>query len=296
MWVGFVACVVALVALDLRLSRRSHEAPSPGRAAAWSLGWIGLSIAFGLGVWLVRGAGDGEDFFTGYLLEKSLSVDNLLVFLLIFQRLEVPEGERHRVLSWGILGALVLRALLIFAGIGALHAWHPVVYVFGAVLLFTAFRTVRAGDRERDDGRDRLLALVRRVLPLAPRYEGGKFFTREGGRRVGTMLLLVLVVIELSDVLFAIDSVPAVLSVTDDAFIVFSSNVLAILGLRALFFVIVQAIERLRYLRYGLAAILALVAAKMLLSGVLKVPPLVALATTLGVLAVTVVASLVRRR
>ncbi len=239
-WAAFILVIVILVAADLGLAHRKHTPPSPAQAAGWSLFWILLSVAFGLGVLVVRGEDDAEAFFTGYLLEKSLSVDNLFVFLLIFQRMRVPDGEQRRVLTWGILGALALRAVMIFAGIGILHAWHPVVYVFGAFLIYTAVRTIEA-----------------------------------------------------SDVLFAVDSVPAILAITDDPFIVFSSNILAILGLRALFFVVVRLIERLRYLRYGLAAILALVGAKMLLADVVHVPPLVALALTVAVLAVTIVASLV---
>src|SRR5262249_8890842 len=154
----------------------------------------------------------------------ALSVDNLFVFLLVFQHLKVPAGEQHRVLTWGILGALALRAIMIVAGIGILHAWHPVVYVFGAFLLFTAVKTLRGGDDDRDVADSRVGRRARRPLPLAPRYDGGRFFTREGGKRVGTLLLLVLVVIEASDVLFAVDSVPAILAITDDPFIVFSSN------------------------------------------------------------------------
>jgi tellurite resistance protein TerC len=298
-WGGFVAFVVLLVGIDLRVHARQHRRLSVREATGWSIGWVVASVAFGLVLLAWRGTDDAVQFFTAYLLEKTLSVDNLFVFLLLFEALEVPEGEQHRVLTWGILGALVMRAVFILAGIELLRAWHPVTYVLGGFLVVTGLRALVAGEGKRKNvAEGRAVRWARKVVPLAPRYEGGRFLTRVDGRRVGTLLLLVLVVVEASDIMFAVDSIPAVLAVTDDPFLAFSSNILAILGLRALFFVVVQLLERLRYLRYGLGVILAFIGAKMLLGHVVHVSPLWALATTVGILLVTVVASLApwRRR
>src|SRR5262249_9830844 len=201
-----------------------------------------------LGVWWLRGGEAAVQFYTGWLLEKSLSVDNLFLFLLIFARYRVPVAEQHRVLTWGVLGAIVLRTVLILAGIELIRAWHAVMYIFAAFLVWTGVRTLTVHDAG-EAGEGRFVRLVRRVVPLVPRSEGGRFFTRENGRRVGTLLLLVLIVVELSDVVFATDSLPAIFAITDDPFIIFTSNILAILGLRALFFAVGDLLRRLRYLR-----------------------------------------------
>ena len=290
-WIGFTLLILALVALDLVVSGRRHEPMKPSTAVRWSLLWIGLSLVFGLGVWRLRGGNAAVEFYTGWLLEKALSVDNLFLFLLIFARYRVPAAEQHRVLTWGVLGAIVLRAIMIFAGIELIQTWHAVIYVFAGFLVWTGVRTLLVRhDEERGEGRG--LRLLRRIVPLSSGYDGGRFFTRENGRLVGTMLLFVLLVIELSDVLFATDSLPAIFAITDDPFIIFSSNILAVLGLRALFFAIGHLLRRLRYLRQGLGVLLVLIGAKMAIGSLVHIPALASLAVTVLVLAVTVVASL----
>jgi tellurite resistance protein TerC len=294
LWVAFASLLVGLIALDLGLSRKRSERMPVKVALAWSALWVAVSVAFGFAVWALRGGDAAVQFFTGYLLEKSLSVDNLFVFLIIFTQFKVPDGEQHRVLTWGIFGALVMRAAMIFLGVELIERYHFVLYLFGAFLLYTGVRTLfQHRDVERPPVSERrLVQLLQRALPVVARYEGSRFFSREGGKRVVTLLFLVLVVVEVSDLLFAVDSIPAILAITDDPFIVFSSNALAMLGLRALFFAVAALLERLRYLHYGLGAILILIGAKMLAADLVTVPALVSFAVTVGLLAVTVVASL----
>jgi tellurite resistance protein TerC len=252
--------------------RHRRQALSLRTAVGRSLGWIAVSLGFGLLVWAWRGSDAATRFFTAWLLEKSLSFDNLLVFLLLFGRLRVPVAERPRVLGWGIVGAVVLRGLMIAAGLGLIRLWQPVLYAFGAFLAYSGVRTLVRGDEDAPE--HRWVGALRRRLHLPP-------------------LLFAIVVIELADVLFAVDSIPAVLGVTNDVFLVASSNLLAVLGLRALYFVVERLLARMRYLRFGIGAILILVGARMCLDHVLHVPPLVALSVTAGILVATAVASLV---
>lgn len=253
--------------------RHERRALSLGAAVGWSLAWIAASLACGAILWAWRGGTAATRFYTAWLLEKSLSFDNLMVFLLLFGRLRVPVAERPRVLAWGILGAVVLRGLMITFGLGLLRLWHPVLYLFGAFLAYSGVRTLMRGDGDAPE--TRWVTALRRRLHLPP-------------------LLFAIVVIELADVMFAVDSIPAVLGVTDDILIVASSNLLAVLGLRALYFVVERLVARLRYLPYGIGAILILVGAKMCLDRVIHVPPLAALAVTVAILAATALASLVR--
>ncbi|MGZ3441369.1 MAG: TerC/Alx family metal homeostasis membrane protein [Polyangia bacterium] len=294
---GLFALVLGAIALDLGVHRHQRRPLSLRAAIGWSLLWIALSLGYGALVWWRRGSDAATQFYTAWLLEKSLSFDNLMVFLLVFSRFRVPEGERHRVLTWGILGALVLRGLMIVGGLKLLHLWHPVVYAFGAFLAYSGVRTLVHRDEDSGELPDKgWVRALRRVLPIVPRFEGSRFFVGGSkGGRCGTMLLFALIVIELSDLLFAVDSIPAVLGVTEDLQIVFSSNVLAVLGLRALYSVVEHLVAKLRYLHYGVGAILVIVGAKMCLDRVLHVPAPVALGVTVGVLAVTAAASLLRR-
>jgi tellurite resistance protein TerC len=277
LWTGLFAVVLGAIALDLGVHRHQHKPLTLKAAIGWSLLWIALSIGFGCLVWWRRGGEPATQFFTAWLLEKSLSFDNLMVFLVIFRRFRVPEGERHRVLTWGILGALVMRGLMIFGGIELLNWWHPVVYLFGAFLAYSGVQTLLR--RDHDDGKElpdrRWVRALRRVVKVPP-------------------LLFVLIVIELSDVIFAVDSIPAVLGVTHDPLIVFSSNVLAILGLRALYLVVEKLVEKLVYLPYGIGTILILIGAKMCLDDFVHVPAWAALCATVGILVVTAVVSLLR--
>jgi TerC family integral membrane protein len=274
-------------------SRR--HAPSRRSALAWTLAWVAVAIAFGAGVWAWRGRDAGVEFYTAYLLEKMLSVDNLFVFLIIFSRFGVPPEDRRRVLTWGILGAIAMRAVFIFAGIELMHATHAAAYAFGALLAWVGIKTLLHRDEVGDPERSWLVRAARRVVPMVPRYDGGRFVTRERGRRVGTLLLLVLIVVEASDAMFAIDSIPAVFAITDDPFLVLTSNLLALFGLRSLFFVVGDLLGRLRYLKHGLGVLLVIVGAKMLLGPLWHVPPIWSLAITCTVLLVTVVLSLARR-
>lgn len=297
LWGGLFVVVLGAVGLDLGVHRHQRRPLTLRAAVGWSLLWIALSLAFGALVWWRRGSVAGTQFYTAWLLEKSLSFDNLMVFLLVFQRFRVPDGERHRVLTWGILGALVLRGLMIVGGVRLLHVWHPIIYAFAAFLAYSGVRTLVGDEDECDElPNKRWVRALRRLLPISPRFDGSRFFV--GGSRgghCGTMLLFALIVIELADLMFAVDSIPAVLGVTNDLQIVFSSNVLAVLGLRALYSVVEKLVAKLRYLRFGIGAILILVGAKMALDRVVHVPPLVALGITLAILAATAIASLAKK-
>lgn len=298
LWGGLFVLVLGAVALDLGVHRHQRRPLTLRAAVGWSLLWIALSLAYGGLVWWRRGGGAATEFYTAWLLEKSLSFDNLVVFLLVFTRFKVPDNQRHRVLTWGILGALVLRGLMIVGGVRLLSLWHPVVYFFGAFLAYSGVRTLVAGKEAGENlPNKRWVRALRRVLPIAPRFEGNRFFVRgKDGGRCGTMLLFALIVIELSDLMFAVDSIPAVLGVTNDLQIIFSSNVLAVLGLRALYSVVERLVARMQYLHYGIGVILILVGVKMCLDRLVHVPAPIALAITLGILAVTAAASLLTPR
>jgi tellurite resistance protein TerC len=292
-WAGFLGFVAVMLALDLGVFHRKAHVVRMKEALGWSLVWVSLALAFNVLVWRWYGPRAGLDFLTGYLVEKSLSVDNIFVFVVIFGSLSIPAVHQHRVLFWGILSALVLRAGMIFAGTALLHRFHWLVYVFGAFLVVTAVKLVlawRSGE-EGTGAENRLLALARRVLPATDRLEGQHFLVRQGGRLLATPLLLALVLVEVTDVVFAVDSIPAVLAITDDPFIVFTSNVFAILGLRSLYFLLAGAVGKFRYLKLGLAGVLAFVGVKMLAADVVKIPSGWSLAVIATILAASVLAS-----
>jgi tellurite resistance protein TerC len=296
-WAAFLAFVIAMLALDvLVLHRKAHEV-SLREAGAWSAVWIVLGLGFGGLVWAWAGGATAQAYVAGYLIEKSLSVDNIFLFAAIFSAFAIPARYQHRVLMFGIIGALVMRAAFIAAGISLLEAIHPVIYVFGAVLLVAAFNMLRgSGHAAPEDSR--LLRLLRRRLPVTDRLHGQRFVLRasadgeQRGRLLVTPLLLALVVVEATDVIFAVDSIPAVLAVTTDPFVVYTSNVFALLGMRALYFLLAGAAGRLRYLRPGLAVILGGVAVKLLLADVWEFPAWSAPAFITVVLAVAAAASL----
>jgi tellurite resistance protein TerC len=265
-WFAFLAFLGALLLIDLLVLHRRAEVITLRRAAIESAVWIGIGLAFGVFVALVFGGDAAGEYYAGYLIEKSLSVDNVFVWALILSWFAVPRQYRHRVLFWGIFAALVLRAMFIFGGVALLDSFGWVMYVFGGFLVFTAIRLLVSGEQDLDPERSRLLHLARRVVPSTDEYDGQKLFTREMGRRVATPLFFVLVVVEVSDLLFAVDSVPAVLAVTRDQFIVFTSNALAIVGLRSLYFLLADLEGRFRFLQPALAVILAFVGVKMLLA------------------------------
>ncbi|MCC6674968.1 MAG: TerC family protein [Thermomicrobiales bacterium] len=291
-WVGFLAFIVVMLALDLGVFHREARAISRREALIWSGIWIGLALIFNAGVYLTKGTEAGIEWTTGYLLEYSLSVDNVFVMLLIFSTFLVPPIYQHRVLFWGILGAVVMRGILIlFAGF-LLDRLHWMIYVFGAFLIFTGWRFIRGGDHVADVSDNRLVNFAKRFMPVTEKYEGQKFFTRRNGVRAMTPLFLVLLLIESTDLIFAVDSIPAIYAVTDDPFIVFTSNAFAILGLRSLFFVLSGYLSGMVYLKPALAAIMAFVGSKMVLIDVVKIPPLISLGVIGGILTVAILASL----
>jgi tellurite resistance protein TerC len=292
-WLIFGVVVAVCLAADL-LGHRGARSLSRRAAIVWSVAWISLALLFAGWVALAIGRDSAEDFLTAWVIEKSLSVDNLFVFLVIFERLRVPASAQHRVLFWGILGALVTRAIFIASGAALLSAWHEAVYVLGAFLLYTGIKTARGSGGEEGDGR--VLSFVGRRLRFTSQTETQRFFLVEDGRRVATPLLAALIVIEITDVLFAIDSIPAVFSVTSEPFIVYSSNVFAILGMRALYLVLADLLSGLKYLRYGLAGILMLAGAKMLVSAEFHVPHVVSLIAIVLVLTASIIPSVVERR
>lgn len=296
LWVGFNLLVIVLLVIDLAVFHRREHVVSIKEALIWSGVWIGLALLFNLGVYYWRGAETALEFFTGYLLEKSLSVDNLFVFVLIFSAFSVPALYQHRVLFWGILGALVMRATFILIGSVLLEQFHWVIYIFGAFLIFTGIRMAIHRDEEMHPENNRVVRWVRRVLPMTPTYEGKSFIVRRAGAILATPLLLVLIVVETTDLIFAVDSIPAVFAITHDPFIVYTSNVFAILGLRALYFVLAGAVAKFYYLKIGLSAILTFVGAKMMIADVYKIPIGVSLAVIALILASAIVASIVRAR
>jgi len=265
LWAAFVALVVALVALDLGVFHRRDEPVSIRDALAWTGIWVAVSLAFDGLIWWRFGAGPAAEFLTGYLIEKSLSVDNLFVFLVIFSALAIPARLQHRVLFWGILGALLLRAAMILAGTALLQRFHWLIYGFGAFLVATGLKLLlqRGDGDEPHPERSGAFRLVRRLIPATQRLEGHRFLVREGGRWLATPLLVALVFIELSDVVFALDSIPAVLAVSSERFIAFTSNIFAVLGLRALYFVLAEMIERFAYLESAIAIILIFIGVKL---------------------------------
>ena len=296
LWVGFFALVLAMLAVDLGVSRRRGGVMSLRTAAIWSAVWIGMALLFNAGIYLWQGTEPALEFFTAYLIEKALSVDNLFVFVLIFTMFGVPALYQRRVLFWGVIGALVMRGIFIAAGSALLHRFHWLMYVFGAFLLFTAVKLARGGETEIKPERNPLIRLFRKIMPITERLEGEHFFIRHAGVLMATPLFLVLLIVESTDLVFAVDSIPAVLAVTQDPFLVYTSNVFAILGLRALYFLLAGAMTKFHYLKLGLSAILGFVGVKMLVADVFKIPVALSLGIIAGVLIVAVVASLMRAR
>jgi len=294
-WVTFNAFVLAMLALDLGVFHRNAHEVSMREAGVWSAVWVALALAFGGGLYAVWGSGPALQFLTGYLIEKSLSVDNIFVFVMLFTYFSVPARLQHRVLFWGILGALLMRGAFIAAGAYVLEQFHWVIYVFGALLVLTGIKMARRVEAY-DPSRNPLLRLAQRVLPLTPRYDGQRFWTRENGRRVATPLFLVLLLVEATDLVFAIDSIPAIFAVTREPFLVYTANVMAILGLRSMYFLLAGVVHRFVYLKYGLAAVLVFVGAKMTLVDVVHVPITVSLGVVATLIGGAIATSLLARR
>jgi TerC family integral membrane protein len=299
-WVLFGSLVLAMLALDLGVfgsARREPRELTLRSAGFWSAAWIGLGLSFGLVVLALYGTGPALVYLTAYLLEKSLSVDNIFVFVLIFSQLQIPPAQQRRVLYWGILGALVMRALLIAAGIYLLERFHWVIYPFAVLIILAALRLAWGREKERQLVIEACAVCgswVARLIPITPVLRGGRFWIRQNGRLMATPLLVALIVVETTDVIFALDSIPAIFAVTREPFLVYTSNVFAMLGLRSLYFLLAGALDRFRYLRVGLAAILAFVGGKMLLTDIVEVPTWASLAVIVVALALSVLASITR--
>jgi tellurite resistance protein TerC len=291
-WSAFFGLIALFLALDLFVFHRQAHAVSMREAAAWTAVWVVLGLAFGGMVWVWQGAAAAGEYLAGYLIEKSLSVDNVFVFALLLAYFGVPAAYQHRVLFWGVIGAIVLRAAFIAAGAALLESVHWVMYVFGGLLVLTGLKMALKRHDEVHPERNPVLRLARRFVPILSEYRGQTFFVREGGRLVATPLFAALLAVETTDVVFAVDSIPAIFAVTRDPFLVLTSNTFAILGLRALYFLLAGLMHRFVYLKYGLAAILVFVGAKMLLSDVYQVPILVSLGAIATVVAVSAIASL----
>lgn len=291
-WILFTAFVLAMLALDLGVFHREAHEVSRREALAWSVFWISLALLFNAGIYWRMGTTAGLEWTTGYLVEKSLSVDNVFVFLIIFAAFRVPAAYQHRVLFWGIVGALVMRGALIAVGAALLDNFDWIIYVFGGFLIITGLRFLRTESADPDVGHNLFLRLAQRYFRTTPDYEGQRFFVRRDGRTYLTPLFLVLLVIESTDLVFAVDSIPAIFAITRDPFIVYTSNVFAILGLRALFFLLAGYLNDLRFLKPALAAVLVFVGTKMLIVDVIHIDPLISLVVVTGILTVAVTASL----
>lgn len=306
LWVGFNLFVLAMLALDLGVFHRKSHSVSVKEGAIWSVVWISLAMLFNLGIYLfwhqlVPGStysnGDaGLAFLTGYLIEKSLSVDNIFVFVLLFSYFAVPAAYQHRVLFWGVLGALVMRGILIFVGAALLKEFHWIIWIFGGFLIFTGLKMAISRSEEVHPEKNPLVRFFRRLMPVTEHYEGDRFFVRKAGVLMATPLFLVLLIVESTDLIFAVDSIPAIFAVTQDAFIVYTSNVFAILGLRSLYFVLAGVMDKFYYLKAGLAVILTFVGIKMVMVDIYKIPTAASLGVIVAVLALAVTASLIRAR
>ena len=292
-WILFNAFVVAMLMLDLGVFHRRSHTVKFREAMIWSTVWVALAVIFAVVIYFWHGRASSLEFVTGYVIELSLSVDNLFVFLLIFRYFQVPPGHQHKVLFWGILGALVMRAIFIAAGVGLIQRFHWIVYVFGAFLVYSGLKLLRQGEAEIHPESNPILRLFRRWVPVTKDYEGNKFFVRRTGL-FATPLLVVLLVVETTDLLFAVDSIPAVLAITRDAFIVYTSNVFAIMGLRSMYFALAGMMEMFRYLHYGLSLVLMFVGSKMLLSHYYEIPTVLALSAVASILLLSVAASLLK--
>jgi tellurite resistance protein TerC len=296
LWLGFLAFVVFMLALDLGVFHRKAHTVGFREALTWSSVWVALSLLFNVGLAWRFGSERALEFFSGYLIEKSLSIDNIFVFVVIFSALRVPAVDQHRVLFWGIISALALRAALIFAGVALLQQFHALFYVFGAFLILTGLRLFAQRNKTEHPEDSPAMRLARRLIPSTPHPHGSRFFAVEGGRRLATPLFMALVLVEISDVIFAIDSIPAVFAVTDDPFIVFTSNIFAILGLRSMFFMLAGAIEKFRYLKIGLAGVLVFVGTKMMLENLFPIPALSSVLVIALIMLIAGIASLIATR
>lgn len=292
-WSIFGVIVLALLALDLGVFHRKAHEVKMKEALIWSAVWISVALLFNVGVYFAKGRELATQFLAGYLLEKSLSVDNLFVFLLIFNYFRLPARYQHEVLFWGIMGALIFRAIFIFCGLGLLHYFSWMIYVFGAVLVWTGVKLAFEKDKKVEPEKNVFVKIFRRFFPLTQDYHEGKFFVKLNGVIFATPLIVILLVVESTDIVFAVDSIPAILAISRDAFIIYTSNVFAILGLRALYFALAQLMKLFHHLHYGLSLILVLIGIKMIISHFVHIPTAATLGAILLVLTTSVVASII---
>ncbi len=290
-WISFLGFVLLMLALDLGVfHRKSHEIKLK-EALIWTGVWISLALIFNYGVYVFMGKEKAIEFLTGYVIEKSLSIDNLFVFIMLFTYFKVDVKYQHKVLFWGILGALVMRAIFIFAGVALINKFHWIIYVFGALLIFTGIKMVFQKEEQINPEKNPLVRLFKRFFPFTNEDQGGQFFVKKNGKRFATPLFVVLLIVEFTDLIFAVDSIPAILAITNDTFIIFTSNVFAILGLRALYFALAGITQYFHYLKYGLAAILVFVGVKMTIVDWYKIPISTSLFVISGILVISVIVS-----
>lgn len=285
--------MLAMLALDLGVFHRKSTEITVRNSLMWTGIWICLALCFNVFIYYHFGKEEAIQFLTGYVIEKSLSVDNIFVIIMIFSYFHVPSSYQHKVLFWGILGALVMRVFFIFAGIELIHRFHLLIYVFGAFLVFTGIRMLTSGDAKIEPEKNPLVKLVRRIFPVTEGFEGDLFFVRKNARLWATPLFVVVILIEATDLIFAVDSIPAILAITDDPFLVYTSNVFAILGLRSLYFALSGIEKYFHHLKYGLAAILVFVGTKMCIADYYKIPIEVSLIVIVSVLGLSIVSSIV---
>lgn len=291
-WIGFNVFVLIMLALDLGIFNRKIHEVSVKEALIWSAVWIGMALLFNVFVYFNLGKEKALEFLTGYLLEKSLSVDNIFVFVIVFSMFGIPAMYQHKILFWGIFGAIVMRIILIFSGIALITKFHWLVYVFGGFLVITGIKMVFGKEKKSDPSKNIVVRMFRKLFPVKDEIEDGKFFVKENGRTQATRLFLTLIVIEVTDLVFAVDSIPAILAITNDAFIVYTSNLFAILGLRSLYFALAGIIHRFKYLKHGLSVVLVFVGIKMIVSEFYKIPVVISLLVIVTVLTVSIVMSL----
>ena len=296
MWIGFNVFVLLMLALDLGVFNRKDHEIKIKEALIWSGVWIFLALLFNAIIYYTKGAEPAMQFLTGYVIEKSLSIDNIFVFVLVFSYFKVPSLYQHRVLFWGIIGALIMRAIFIVAGITLIEKFHWIIYIFGAFLVLTGIKLAINNGTKIDPEHNPVVRLFRKFFPATNKYHGNKFWILENGKRTATPLFIVLILIETTDLIFAVDSIPAILAITNDAFIVYTSNVFAILGLRSLYFALSGIMNLFHYLHYGLAAILVFVGVKMCIVDIYKIPVSYSLFVIAGILVFSILASILNRK
>ncbi len=294
LWGGFNLFVIALLVIDLGVFHRNSHEVKVKEALTWTVVWITLAMIFNVIVYFWHGKQAALEFLAGYLLEKSLSVDNIFVFILLFSYFNIPAKYQHKILFWGILGALVMRGILIVVGAHLIHKFHWIIYIFGAFLILTGIKMLlKKEDEEVEPEKNPIVGLFKRIMPVTPEYHGDKFLVKINARTFATPLLIVLIIVETTDLVFALDSIPAIFAVSHDPFIVYTSNVFAILGLRALYFALAGVMKLFRFLKVGLSFVLIFVGVKMLISEIYKIPIVLSLGVIAGVIAVSIAASLI---